>query len=66
MLKKNFKYGSYDDIINILEYKLLTATALMNEYFNISIPKCHLSVQTDPLRTKQSAREPSVLCYEEA
>ena len=55
MLKNNLKYGSYDDIINILEYKFLTATALRNEYFNISIPKCHLSVQTDPSRTKQLA-----------
>ena len=64
--KKDLKYGTSNDFINILEYKFLTATALVNEYFNISIPKCHLSVQTDPLRTKQLAQEPSVLCYEEA
>ena len=64
MLKrKELKYGSSDDFINILEYKFLMATALVNEYFNISIPKCHLSVQTDPLRTEQLAQEPSVLCY---
>lgn len=36
MFKNILKYNSYD-FINILEYKLLTAAALVSRYFNMSV-----------------------------